>query len=177
MLFRLTVALAATTSFISLGVSALVFTPQGKLMLPDEPSISMASWSYEDCGLPSDPLQILSIEADPEPSPGKNTTITLKANVLEPIEEGAYTDVEVKLGLIRILRKKFDICEEARKAKAEVQCPVASGSYVVKQTISLPREIPPVLAAKFTVKMRGYTVDDDDLACVDLKADFMKHHL
>ena len=30
------------------------------------------------------------------------------------------------------------------------------------------------LLAKFTIKARGYTVDDDDLFCVDLKVNFMK---
>jgi hypothetical protein len=28
--------------------------------------------------------------------------------------------------------------------------------------------------AKFIIKARGYTVDDDDLFCVDLKVNFMK---
>jgi hypothetical protein len=28
--------------------------------------------------------------------------------------------------------------------------------------------------AKFTIKARGYTVDDDDLFCVDLRVNFMK---
>lgn len=28
-------------------------------------------------------------------------------------QEGAYADVEVKLGLIKLLHKRFDLCEEA----------------------------------------------------------------
>jgi hypothetical protein len=30
------------------------------------------------------------------------------------------------------------------------------------------------LLAKFNIKARGYTVQEDDLFCVDLKVDFMK---
>jgi hypothetical protein len=30
------------------------------------------------------------------------------------------------------------------------------------------------LLAKFIIKARGYTVDEDDLFCVDLKVSFMK---
>jgi len=29
--------------------------------------------------------------------------------------------------------------------------------------------------AKFVVEVKGYTVDDEDLVCVNLKVDFMKH--
>lgn len=28
-------------------------------------------------------------------------------------QEGAYADVEVKLGLIKLLHKEFDLCQEA----------------------------------------------------------------
>jgi len=60
---------------------------------------------------------------------------------------------------------------------------------VVEQTVALPKEIPQGMLrtchhafnhsdlfslAKFTINARGYTVDDDDLFCVDLKVDFMK---
>jgi hypothetical protein len=72
-----------------------------------------------------------------------------------------------------------------------VQCPVEEGDYVVEQTVALPKEIPkgalPSLSrciyhsdlfsfslAKFVINARGYTVDDRDLFCVDLKVNFMK---
>lgn len=35
-----------------------------------------------------------------------------------------------------------------RKANATVQCPVNKGDYVVEQTVSLPKEIPPGTSAK-----------------------------
>jgi hypothetical protein len=69
-------------------------------------------------------------------------------------------DVTVKLGLIKILHKQFDVCEEAcvssltlltlesdmacrRKSDVDIQCPVEKGPYNVTQTVALPREIPP----------------------------------
>jgi len=67
--------------------------------------------------------------------------------------------VTVKLGLIKLLQKRFDLCEEAyvvlsflpygqltslrRNANATVQCPVEPGSYHVTHTVALPKEIPP----------------------------------
>ncbi|KAF7966634.1 hypothetical protein HWV62_37591 [Athelia sp. TMB] len=148
------------------------------------------SWDYTDCGSPTDPIQIQSIEVSPDPpQPGKDLTVKVKATVLERIEEGAWVDVTVKLGLIKILHKQFDLCEEARNAHASIQCPAEPGDYEVSQTVTLPKEIPPgtllslsglqslvtpLLLAKFNIDVRGYTVDDDDLVCLRLKADFIK---
>jgi hypothetical protein len=78
-----------------------------------------------------------------------------------------------------------------RKAQTDVQCPVGKGNYVVKQTVALPKEIPRgampsssscpchsfglvFLLAKFAINAHGYTVDEDDLFCVNLNVDFMK---
>lgn len=69
-------------------------------------------------------------------------------------------DVTVKLGLIKLIHKQFDVCEEAcvssfalltsesdtarrRKSDVDIQCPVAKGPYNVSQTVALPKEIPP----------------------------------
>ncbi|TFL03557.1 ML domain-containing protein [Pterulicium gracile] len=138
----------------------------------DTPVRALESWSYTDCGATSDPIQVQSIKVSPDPpKPGEKLTVTVNAEVTEEVEEGAYADVVVKLGLIKLLSKQFDLCEEARKANATVQCPIKPGQYEVIQSVDLPKEIP---KAKFTVSVRGYTIDDDDLACVDLKVDFMK---
>jgi hypothetical protein len=113
----------------------------------------------------------------------------------------------VKLGLIKLLQKRFDVCEEAcvhdnstsgmktnstlrRKNNATVQCPVEPGTYNVEQTVALPKEIPPGmacvhlithlftgLAAKFKIEVRGYTEANKDMVCVDLTVDFMKSPL
>ncbi|KAI9631962.1 ML domain-containing protein [Dioszegia hungarica] len=130
------------------------------------------SWSYTDCGLATDLIQLKSFVVSPDPpQPGKNMTVTVEADVLDRIEEGAYVDVTVKLGLVKLLQKTFDVCEEARNNNASVQCPVEAGPYKVTQTVELPREIP---HAKFVVSVRGYSVDDEDLVCLNLFVDFMK---
>lgn len=58
-------------------------------------------------------------------------------------QAGTYADVVVKLGLIKLLTRRFDVCEEAKKNDAEIQCPVEAGEYKITQTVALPREIPP----------------------------------
>ncbi|WVF69237.1 phosphatidylglycerol/phosphatidylinositol transfer protein [Kwoniella sp. CBS 6097] len=130
------------------------------------------SWSYVDCGLATDAVQLKSISVSPDPPvPGKNLTVSVEADVIKTIDDGAYADVTVKLGLIKLLHKQFDVCEEAENANATVQCPVKPGPYSVKQTVELPKEIP---KAKFSVQVRGYTSDDEDMVCLDLFVDFMK---
>ncbi|KAJ7293673.1 ML domain-containing protein [Mycena rebaudengoi] len=131
-----------------------------------------SGWEYDNCGRPDSPVQIESIQVSPDPPvPGKDLTVTVKAVVTEVIEEGAYADVTVKLGRIKLLQKTFDLCEEGRKANADVSCPVEEGPLTVVQTVALPKEIP---KAKFVVLVRGFTVDQEDMLCLDLKIDFMK---
>ncbi|KAJ7024491.1 putative vacuole protein [Mycena alexandri] len=133
-------------------------------------SATARDWSWSDCGLPTDAILLKSIEVSPDPpAPGKNLTITVKGTANQRIEDGAYVNVVVKLGLVKLLQKNFDVCEEARNANASVTCPVEKGDYEVVQTVPLPREIPP---AKFTVQVRGFTADNDDMVCLDIRANF-----
>ncbi|KAJ7645161.1 ML domain-containing protein [Mycena polygramma] len=162
--------LLASLVGLSAGNTSVSISTQGRLVTSEK--TLAAEWSYIDCGLPTDAilLQSLSISPDP-PVPGKDLTITVQGRVTQRIEDGAYADVTVKIGRIKLLQKTFDVCEEALKANASVTCPVEEGEYKVEQTVALPKEIPP---APFTIAVRGYTVDDDDMVCLDLMVDFRK---
>ncbi|CDZ96745.1 vacuole protein [Phaffia rhodozyma] len=128
-------------------------------------------WSWVDCGVAGDAVQVESINISPDPPvPGKNLTVSVKGVVIDPINEGSYADVLVKLGLIKLLQKRFDVCDEAENANATVQCPVSPGSYEVSQTVELPKEIP---RAKFAIQVRGVTAEDKDMLCLDLFIDFL----
>ncbi|CAL1695450.1 unnamed protein product [Somion occarium] len=127
-------------------------------------------WKWSDCGLDSNPIHIESIEITPDPpKPGEDLTVTVKGVASERVEEGAYADVAVKVGRIKILQKEVDLCEEA--ANTSVQCPVEEGEYTVTHTVTLPKEIP---QAPFNVEVDGYTVEDEDLVCLRLSIDFRK---
>ncbi|KAF9015274.1 ML domain-containing protein [Cyathus striatus] len=132
----------------------------------------MDGWDWEDCGVESDLVQIDSISVTPDPpKPGQDMTVTVVGSTSVEIEYGAIADVTVKMGLIKLLKKTFDICDEARNANASVQCPVQPGKYTVEQTVSLPKEIPP---AKFIVDVQGYTADEENLLCLKLHVDFTR---
>jgi hypothetical protein len=130
-----------------------------------------SQWSYVDCGNPSDVIQLKSLTVSPDPpQPGQDLTINASGYVSETIQEGSYADVTVKLGLVKLLTKKFDVCDEARNANADIQCPVDPGEYTISQTVQLPKEIP---KAKFVVQVRAYTDDDADMLCLNLLVDFL----
>ncbi|KAH9022959.1 ML domain-containing protein [Lactarius pseudohatsudake] len=164
----------STLLFVSLFATSnagLLSTPQQQLVT-NQGVHATQGWRWEDCGSPTDSIQIDSITVSPDPpQPGQDLTVRVIASAQEQVEDGAYADVSVKLGLIKILQKQFDLCEEARNANATVQCPIEKGNYEVEQTVALPKEIP---RAKFNVNVQAYTINDDDLFCVKLVVDFMK---
>ncbi|KAG8992720.1 Phosphatidylglycerol/phosphatidylinositol transfer protein [Tulasnella sp. JGI-2019a] len=164
-------AVAAAAASVTAIVTPWANNPDLK-NVEEGPVKTQASWNFIDCGLPEDVVQIESLTISPDPpEPGKNLTVNVSAYVNERIEDGAYADVTVKLGLVKLLHKQIDVCLEAEKANAEVRCPVEPGRHVVSQTVALPKEIPP---AKFVVMVRGYTADDENLMCADIQADFRR---
>merc|ERR1712000_323488 len=117
------------------------------------------TWEFTDCGNPSDVVTIKSLEVKPDPPrPGEKLTIYASGTVHELVEEGAYADVVVKLGLIKLLTRRFDVCEELSKANATLQCPIQPGEYTIEQSVDLPREIP---RAKFLVQARAFTQEPE----------------
>ncbi|KIM24149.1 hypothetical protein M408DRAFT_244127 [Serendipita vermifera MAFF 305830] len=145
-------------------------TPLAEAVTPVAPG---ERWTYEDCGTPDDLIELQDITISPDPpKPGQDLEVTVKGRVKERLEEGTYADVLVKIGIIKLLQKRFDVCEEARNANATIQCPVEPGDYTLVQTVALPKEIPP---AKFSIAVRAYGPEDEDAACVNLKVDFTPH--
>lgn len=141
----------------------------------------MTSWDYVNAGLPTDPLQIDAITVTPDPpKPGGEVKLTIKGTVQEAIEDGASFDVTLKLGLIKLLQKRFDLFAELRDSSPTAGWsanpdpaggPIKPGDLELTVTMQLPREVP---QAKFVLNARGYTAADDDLAGFDLRFDFMR---
>jgi hypothetical protein len=60
-------------------------------------------------------------------------TIEATGTLDEPVVPGATAEVTVKLGVVKLLHKTFDLCEELDKKKDEVelQCPIEEGYLTV----------------------------------------------
>ncbi|PWY97105.1 hypothetical protein BCV70DRAFT_196063 [Testicularia cyperi] len=127
-------------------------------------------WQWSSCGSGDEIVDVESITVSPDPPvPGRNLTVRAKGSIKDNVSDGTFADVVVKLGLIRLLARRFDVCEEARANNADLQCPLSPGSYELEHTVALPREIPP---GKFNVQITGKNQDDSDLLCLNLAIQF-----
>lgn len=107
-------------------------------------------------------LEIEKIDLDPNPPlPGHKLTIKAVGTLKQQIDEGAYVNVEVKYGLIRLIKQTLDLCENA--GQIDMKCPVEPGDIVITKEVDLPKQIPP---GKYHVTADVYTADDEPITCL-----------
>ncbi|KAK6463134.1 Phosphatidylglycerol/phosphatidylinositol transfer protein [Scheffersomyces coipomensis] len=115
--------------------------------------------------------QILSLESvviDPNPPlRGANLTFIANGYISEDIEEGAYVEVDVRYGFIKLIHQTFDFCEEV--SKIDLECPISKGQQVITKEVAIPNEVPP---GKYIVNARAYTKDDVFITCLTATIEF-----
>ncbi|KAL6717167.1 Phosphatidylglycerol/phosphatidylinositol transfer protein [Lecanora helva] len=112
-------------------------------------------------------LTIDKVDLTPNPpSPGKTLTIKAKGNFTEDVEEGAYINLSVKYGLIRLINQRADLCEQMKNVDEE--CPLSGGKTITKD-VDLPKEIPP---GSYTVLADVYTSSDEQVTCLNAHVKF-----
>ena len=76
----------------------------------------------------------------------------------ETIVKGAYIQLQVKYGLIRLVNAKADLCEQVENV--DLECPIEKGVVSITKDIELPKEIPPVSCSAYGVHILSLlTVD------------------
>lgn len=97
------------------------------------------------------------------------------------MEKGATIALEVKWGLITLLKQTVDLCDQIRNV--DLKCPLKKGKMVLTKEVDLPKQIPPVRQClcsldighanveqgKYSVLADVYTKDQRQVTC--LKAD------
>ena len=73
---------------------------------------------------------------------GSNLTIEAVGTFAEDIEEGAYVNLQVKYGLIRLINTKEDLCAQLKNL--DKPCPLKEGETTITKEVDLPAQIPPV---------------------------------
>lgn len=73
---------------------------------------------------------------------GNTLVIEATGTVKEAIEDGAYVDLEVKYGYIRLISTRADLCKEIKNV--DLECPIEKGKVSIIKSVDLPKEIPPV---------------------------------
>ncbi|KAF7595886.1 Phosphatidylglycerol/phosphatidylinositol transfer protein [Aspergillus hancockii] len=147
---------ATARSLDFFGSSQSPIKAQGKLVEGDNP--------LEYCSDPaSDILEIKSVDLDPNPPlPGKTLVIKASGTVHEKIEEGAYVLLEVKYGLITLIRQTASLCEQI--VNVDLKCPLEKGDMTLTKQVDLPKQIPP---GRYTVHADVYTKDDRRITCLE----------
>ncbi|CDK28889.1 unnamed protein product [Kuraishia capsulata CBS 1993] len=101
------------------------------------------------------------------PERGANLTISGTGFLKETVDDGAYVDVDVSYGYIKLLHQTFDLCEEV--SEVDLKCPVKAGAYEITKEVEIPAQVPP---GKYVVYARAYTKDDDLIACITGSVEF-----
>lgn len=120
----------------------------------------------EFCTEPSSNLlDIKSVDLAPNPpKPGQTLKIKAEGVLHERVEKGAYVLLEVKYGLITLLRQRPDLCDQI--VNVNLECPLEEGPLVLTREVDLPAQIPP---GKYTVHADVYDKNDKRITCLDAK--------
>lgn len=82
---------------------------------------------------------------------GQNLTITANGKLSETVEEGKVY-VKVKWGMIPLLTKEVDLCDNVNMVDKE--CPLSEGTLEILKDVAIPKEVPP---GKYVVTADVYT--------------------
>jgi hypothetical protein len=147
---------AALTLFSACLASAAVI--QEDLDIPGDSPLQLCA-NYDHS---KDTIHITSVDLDPNPpKAGQPLVIKAKGTVDEEIDEGAYVQLTVKYGLIRLISTKADLCEQI--GNVDLSCPVKPGEIEVVKSVDLPKEIPP---GKYTVLADVYSSEGEKITCL-----------
>lgn len=101
------------------------------------------------------------------PVKGQNLTFTATGDLSEEIEDGAYMVVDVRLGYIRLIRQRFDLCEQA--PNIDMECPIEKGEHVITKLVEIPSE---VLPGKYTINAQAFDKSDKLITCLTATIEF-----
>lgn len=115
--------------------------------------------------------QLLSIDhINISPNPplkGENLTIEASGILSSDVEDGAYINVVVTYGYIRLLSQTFDLCEQVEQV--DLKCPLKKGPLSISKQVELPSEIPP---GQYTAIAKAYTAKDKLITCLETRVTF-----
>ncbi|OBA24390.1 hypothetical protein METBIDRAFT_38216 [Metschnikowia bicuspidata var. bicuspidata NRRL YB-4993] len=113
-------------------------------------------------------LDLQNVVIDPNPPiKGENLTFSAVGFLTEDIEEGAYVDVDVRYGFIKLIHQTFDLCEEVKNV--DLECPIKKGENIISKLVEIPAEVPP---GKYVVNARAYSKDDKLITCLTATVEF-----
>lgn len=135
---------------------------------PDEKPIPGNSPIIQCDALSVQLLKVDKVVIDPNPpAKGQNLTFVASGYLSKDIEDGAYVDVDVRYGFIRLIHQTFNLCEEVEKV--DLECPIKKGQQLISKLVEIPNEVPP---GKYVVNARAYSKDDELITCLTATVEF-----
>ncbi|KAI1503936.1 ml domain-containing protein [Biscogniauxia marginata] len=115
-----------------------------------------------------DIVHIESVDLLPNPpESGAELVIRATGTVFEPVVEGAYANIVVRYGLIRLISTRADLCEQI--SNVDLECPIEKGILSVTKSVEIPKEVPP---GKYTVHAEVVNADGKPITCLDAEVTF-----
>ncbi|KAI8375323.1 ML domain-containing protein [Choanephora cucurbitarum] len=125
-------------------------------------SMSDSTKLITNCGDEKDILSIDYIGLNPDPPvKGQDLQIDFKGYLSETVPNGTYVQIVVKYGVVRLIQKKFDLCEKIEEV--DEKCPIPQGNLEFTKVVALPKEIPP---GKYTVHAEVFTPEKKRVTCL-----------
>ncbi|KAI5795481.1 phosphatidylinositol transfer protein [Peziza echinospora] len=154
---------AAFATAVSAGILDRVQSPLTGGTPPPSGGPVPGSSPLQFCGPADDNILIIyNIDISPNPPlPGQKLLIKASGRLSETIEKGAYVNLDVKYGYIKLIHQTLDLCENA--GQIDQECPVEAGEITIVKEVDLPKAIPP---GKYHVQADVYTVDDMPITCI-----------
>ncbi|KAI2607304.1 phosphatidylinositol/phosphatidylglycerol transfer protein [Hypoxylon fragiforme] len=115
-----------------------------------------------------DIVHIENVDLSPNPpESGAELVIQATGTVFEPITEGAYVNLVVKYGLIRLISTKADLCEQIQNV--DLKCPIEKGDLSITKSVEIPKEVPP---GTYTVFAEVISADERPITCLQATVKF-----
>ncbi|KAK5044721.1 hypothetical protein LTR84_010495 [Exophiala bonariae] len=133
--------------------------------LVDEPQHSVPGKNpLNFCADPKDYILTVDyVDLTPNPPvPGETLTIVGNGTFSKDIEPGATVFLQVKYGLITLIKQEADLCDNL--GKIDLSCPLKEGVFTIKKEVDIPKQVPP---GKYTVLADVNTVDKEKITCME----------
>jgi len=151
-------------SILTAASAVSLFGSQNAMVNDDDKVTVPGKNPLDFCADPEDYiLTIDHVDLTPNPPvPGQKLTIEGNGTFSKTIEPGATVFIQVKYGLITLIKQEADLCDNL--PKIDITCPVDKGVFTLKKEVDIPKQVPP---GKYTVLADVNTVDKEKITCME----------
>ncbi|KAL9624447.1 MAG: hypothetical protein Q9160_001410 [Pyrenula sp. 1 TL-2023] len=108
-------------------------------------------------------LDIRYANLDPNPpKTGQKLTISASGVLSKEIKEDSKVQLQVKYGLITLIKQNADLCDQI--GNVDLECPLPKGVMTLTKEVDIPKEVP---KGKYTVSANVLDENGDVVTCLE----------